>query len=49
MAKEKIQIKCYGKTEQWDSREAAINYYYEGMIETDGSERERYTSIYLQL
>ena len=40
---------CYGKTETWDSREDAIKFFLEGMNSCEGSERDRYTNIYLKL
>lgn len=39
---------CYGKTETM-TREEAIDEYYEGMMCCDGSEAERYQTIYCQL
>lgn len=45
-----IEITCYGKTETWPSREAAISFYKEGMLACIGSsEGERYARIYSQL
>lgn len=46
---ERITVVCYGKKRIWASREAAKNFYLEGMLNSDGSERDRYTNIYLQL
>ena len=54
MAKKKEQkndvvtIKCYGTVEKM-RRQEAIKEYKEGMLYCDGSERDRYTTIYLQL
>ena len=45
---DKVTITCYGKTRTM-TRKDAIQFYMEGMCECDGSERERYTSIYCQL
>lgn len=39
---------CYGKAETM-TREEAIDEYYEGMMCCDGSEAERYQTIYCQL
>lgn len=47
--KEKITIVCYGQTEEWNSREKAMQYYLEGMFSSEGSEHERYARIYEQL
>lgn len=49
MKKEKIKITCYGETEIWEDRAKAMAFYFGGMCECDGSERERYTNIYCQL
>lgn len=46
--KDMVTIKCYGKEEQME-REEAKAFYLEGMMCCDGSERDRYTNIYLQL
>lgn len=46
--REQVTVTCYGKKETM-SREAAIDKYYEAMIYCDGSEAERYQTIYCQL
>lgn len=40
---------CYGQEQIWDSRKEAADYFLEGIAATEGSECERYTSIYVQL
>ena len=45
---DKVTITCYGKTEVME-RKDAINKYLEGMMCCEGSERDRYTNIYLVL
>lgn len=45
---EKVKVTCYRRTEVM-TRKKAIDEFYEGMIFCDGSEAERYTTIYLQL
>ena len=40
---------CYGQKKEWTSREEAKIYFLEGMMNSEGSERERYTSTYLKL
>lgn len=40
---------CYGQKRVWDSREEAAGFFMEGMIATEGSECERYTTIYSKL
>ena len=44
-----VTVLCYGQKEIWDSREEAMAYYLEGMMACDGSEADRYRSIYCQL
>ena len=46
---EKIITVCYGYRQEWTSRKDAELYFLEGMMNSDGSERERYTEIYLKL
>ena len=46
---EQIKITCYGDTEIWTDREAAKDFYLEAMMNSDGSENERYSPIYEQL
>ena len=43
-----VEITCYGKTETME-RQAAIDLYREGVIACEGSERERYTNILMEL
>ncbi|MGM9938030.1 MAG: hypothetical protein ACI38A_11860 [Candidatus Ornithomonoglobus sp.] len=40
---------CYGKTESWNTRQEACDSFLEAMNGSDGSERERYTTIYTKL
>ena len=44
-----VKTTCYGETKIWDSRQDAIKEFLEGITCCEGSERERYTKIYLQL
>ena len=46
---EKIITVCYRQRQEWNSRKEAEMYFLEGMMNSDGSERERYTAIYLKL
>ena len=48
MSKDMVTITCYGKTEQM-SRKDAIGKYLECIAWSEGSERDRYTNIYLGL
>ncbi len=45
---EKVKILCYGRIERM-KRSEALELYLQGMACCDGSERERYTTIYWQL
>lgn len=44
-------ITCYGETETYpeSKREEMKKFYLDGMLECDGSERERYANIYVGL
>ena len=44
----KIITVCYGQRQEWNSRKEAEMYFLEGMMNSDGSEQERYTAIYLK-
>lgn len=44
-----VKVTCYGEEKVWDSRADAIAFYLEGMTMCEGSERDRYTNIYLRL
>jgi hypothetical protein len=44
----KVKIICYGKASKME-REEAIKYYLKCMLNTEGSEKERYCRIYGQL
>jgi hypothetical protein len=45
----KVKTKCYGIVEEWNSREDAKDYFFDAMMSCEGSERDRYTGIYIQL
>lgn len=43
-------IKCYGKkTLKESERKEQMAFYLQGVMECDGSERERYAKIYAEL
>ena len=44
-----VKVVCYRKEKIWESREEAMDFYLQGMLACDGSERDRYATIYLQL
>lgn len=46
---ENITIKCYGVVETWNDRNKAMKYYLECMKNSEGSEKQRYTNIFVQL
>ena len=47
----KFTITCYRKTKSYpeSKRKEMMDYYLEGMMCCDGSERERYSRIYADL
>ncbi len=47
--KEQIKTICYGQTKTWNTRKEAMDYFFDAICGSDGSERERYTNIYLKL
>lgn len=49
MMKNKIITICYGKANIYNSRDEAKKFYLECMLASDGSEHERYSSIYQDL
>ena len=40
---------CYGKLENWDTMDKALEHFLEGMMNSEGSERERYAAVYSKL
>lgn len=44
-----VTTKCYGEVKKWDNREEAKDFFLEAMMNSDGSEHDRYSSIYIQL
>lgn len=40
---------CYGKTEVWDSRKDAAEFFLQAIAGSEGAECERYTTIYAKL
>ena len=45
----KVITVCYGKKDEWNSRKEAEAFFLEAMMGSDGSERDRYTNIYIKL
>lgn len=46
---ESVTTVCYGKKDTWLSREEAQAFFLKAMAGSDGSERERYANICIQL
>lgn len=44
-AGDSVSVTCYGITADWDNRNEAILYYAEGLNNSEGSEKERYSNI----
>lgn len=49
MPLERVVTICYHKRQVWEKRQDAIDFFLEGMNHSEGSERERYTKVYLEL
>lgn len=44
-----VRTVCYGKTEEWYSREEAEQFFLRAIAGSEGSEQSRYTKIYTEL
>ena len=44
-----VRTVCYGKTDEWYSREEAEKFFLRAMAMSEGSEQARYTKIYSEL
>lgn len=44
-----VKTVCYGEGKHWDDRKDAINFFAEGMVSSEGSEKDRYATILSQL
>lgn len=44
-----IKTVCYGEAQEWASRDAAMRHFLILMSGSEGSERDRYSSIYTKL
>lgn len=49
LAKDIVEVVCYGKVETWEHREDAIEFYEECMRHSEGSEHSRYFKIWCDL
>ena len=45
---EQVEITCYNQTEKMTRREG-LEFYYDGMKNSEGSEHKRYETIFFQL
>ena len=45
----KVVVFCGGSKKEFSSRKKAMDFFAEGMMWSEGSERERYADIYCQL
>ena len=46
---DKVTTICYGQKKEWADRWDAVDFFKEGVLACDGSERERYEIILLKL
>lgn len=44
-----VKTICYGKSTLWESRKDAVAFFLKGMNASDGSEKQRYSNVYLKL
>lgn len=44
-----ITVVCYDQVEYWHSRKNALDFYRRGILDCEGSERDRYVNVYLSL
>ena len=49
LSKDSITTVCYGEVREWDERAEARNNFLEAMMNSDGSERERYSNVYFKI
>ena len=49
MADESVTVICYGQKTVWKNRKDAMDFFAQGVMECDGSERERYALILADL
>jgi hypothetical protein len=47
--KGKVKTVCYGRERTWNSRNDAINFFSEGVLNSEGSEQQRYLKILVDL
>lgn len=47
--KRKVTTVCKGKKQEWVNREEAMQFFLEAMMNSDGTDHDRYSGIYIQL
>ena len=45
----KVTTICYRQKREWDSREEAMNFFFDGTMCCEGAERDRYATILSKL
>lgn len=40
-----VKVICYNRSELWHSRKRAYQFYWQGVMACEGSERDRYINI----
>ena len=46
---DRVTTICYGQAKEWENRWDAIDFFKEGAMACDGSEKDRYSTILLKL
>lgn len=44
-----VKTVCYGRTQEWYSRAEAEQFFFHAMMNSEGSEQNRYMKIYTEL
>lgn len=44
-----VVVVCYNTLEKWESREDALRFYFQGSMECDGCEAERYQNVCIDI
>lgn len=44
-----VRTICYREERVWDSRDEAVKFFSEGILNSDGSEQQRYLKIVVDL
>lgn len=46
---EQVTTICYGEKQTWQTRKQAMDFFFKAMMESEGSEQNRYATILSQL